>query len=399
MTDDLTPPAPLPPSPHVNRNRAVSPILPEGATDVDVVRLFLSARSAGANGLSKHTLATYRLECERIFWYCARVVVKSLSAWLMQDVIDYLQYLRDVPDDVILKIKTVSRGAPGWTPFRGKMSDASIVQAQKVLLLLLRWMTDVGYLRVNPSVGLPKHKPKHRDQLLERVLPEETCRLVLQTLLSIRPATDRERLRLARDVFVLRCLLYTGLRTNELIKATMGDFVRVTEQGETFMALLVRFGKGGKTRTVPADRAWEALMDYRVAFGLAPEPMPGDDTPLILSPFKGAATPGVPTRQRALLREHKGITSRQGLHLLVTKAFKRAKDLLEKAGKTYEAHVISEASTHWLRHSYATMLGNHGASVLTIAENLGQSDINVTRRYTHLNFRNRAEVANTIDMP
>lgn len=399
MTDDLALPAPLPPSADGNRNRSVSPILAEDATDVDVVRLFLRARSAGAGGLSKHTLATYRLECERIFWYCARVVGKPLSAWLLEDVIAYLQYLANVPDEVILEIKSVPRGAPGWTPFRGKLSAASIAQAQKVLLLLLRWMTDVGYLRVNPSVGLPKPKPKHRDQLLERVLPEETCRLVLQTLLSIRPGTDRERLRLARDVFVLRCLLYTGLRTNELIKATMGDFVRVTEQGETFMGLLVRFGKGGKTRTVPADRAWEALMDYRVAFGFAPEPVPGDATPLILSPFKSTATRGVTARQRALLREHKGITSRQGLHLLVTKAFELVQDLLEKTGKTYEAHVISEASTHWLRHSYATILGNHGASVLTIAENLGQSDINVTRRYTHLNFRNRAEVANTIDMP
>jgi hypothetical protein len=40
------------------------------------------------------------------------------------------------------------------------------------------------------------------------------------------------------------------------------------------------------------------------------------------------------------------------------------------------------------------MLANHGAPVLTIAENLGQSDINVTRCYTHLNFRNRAQAAN-----
>jgi hypothetical protein len=40
------------------------------------------------------------------------------------------------------------------------------------------------------------------------------------------------------------------------------------------------------------------------------------------------------------------------------------------------------------------MLANHGAPVLTIAENLGQGDINVTRRNTHLNFRNRAQAAN-----
>jgi integrase/recombinase XerD len=140
-------------------------------------------------------------------------------------------------------------------------------------------------------------------------------------------------------------------------------------------------------------------MDYRMAFGFAPEPLPGDATPLILSPFRSTATRGATARGRALLREHKGITSRQGLHLLVSNAFELAQRRLARLGKTWEAHLVGKASTHWLRHAYATMLGNHGASVLTIAENLGQSDINDARRYTHLNFRNRAEAANTIDMP
>ena len=68
-------------------------------------------------------------------------------------------------------------------------------------------------------------------------------------------------------------------------------------------------------------------------------------------------------------------------------------------GKTSEANLVSKASTSWLQRTYATTLGEQGASLVTIADNLGWSDINTPRRYINVDFATRAAPANEIDMP
>ena len=64
----------------------------------------------------------------------------------------------------------------------------------------------------------------------------------------------------------------------------------------------------------------------------------------------------------------------------------------------FRRHVYSlgiKCSTHSLRHSFASMLLNNGADLMTIKELMGHSDIATTMRYLKLDFRQKREA---IDM-
>lgn len=178
----------------------------------------------------------------------------------------------------------------------------------------------------------------------------------------------------------------------------MGDFVRIMEHGDSFIGLIVHM-TNGKTRVVAVDHLWAALLDYRTAFGLVPEPTPGESTPLILSPFKQASPWPANSGDPDFRQSYKFVTSRQGLYVLIRHAFDLACVRLANMGKTSEANLVSKASTSWLQRTYATTLGEQGASLVTIADNLGWSDINTPRRYINVDFATRAAPANEIDMP
>jgi site-specific recombinase XerD len=150
-----------------------------------------------------------------------------------------------------------------------------------------------------------------------------------------------------RDYFIVDLALSTGLRVMEISLLTCGD---VSVRGD-LCALLVRRGKGGKTRLVRFNgtlrRHYEEYMAWKQQTG---EPA-GPEDPLVRSSNTGSR-----------------MTTRG-----IEKAFKRT---------AARAGLPSRYSIHCLRHTYACELYRaSGYNLRLVQKQLGHSQIATTQVY------------------
>ena len=141
-----------------------------------------------------------------------------------------------------------------------------------------------------------------------------------------------------RDRAILELLYASGLRASELTDLKLNDI-------NLNVGFVKCFGKGGKERIVPINaEAAHAIRGY------------------IAKDRKGKGD--------ALFFDNRGKKlTRQGLWFIVKKYVRIS-------------GVRASASTHTLRHSFATHLLEHGADLRSVQEMLGHSDISTTQVYT-----------------
>ncbi|SIO72899.1 Site-specific recombinase XerD [Burkholderia sp. GAS332] len=365
-------------------NRRESPILPPDLSDEDVVGRWLAAKATGRGRLAATTLAQYRTEAERLFWY-ARQTGVPISNWGLDEFSAYIGFLQ-APAPWAVRKHGVRRGSPDWRPFLGPflgpLTDRSSGQTQKIVTSLFDWLRDVGYLQLNPATGLPtvgRREPEKQSRFLS---PDDTA--LLRETIAARPGAQsgREaRLANARDLFTVDLLERTGLRTSEVVQCRMGH-VRIEPVPQTLRRefpdaplqwlLRVERGKGGRARWVPCDEIALSLQAYRIAFGLPPVLSPDEDLPLLLSV------------RRSRWGELKGIRSRTAIWKLVTGLCSEALAYARAHGRRVDADRFERASTHWLRHTYAKGLAQavrDGLDASAALENMGHSDLRTFRQY------------------
>lgn len=142
-----------------------------------------------------------------------------------------------------------------------------------------------------------------------------------------------------KDRAIMELLYATGIRASELVNLTMNDV-------NLDVGFIKCFGKGGKERIVPIGAVAVAAVRKYI------------DT----------ARPESPSEILFLDNRGKKLT-RQGLWFIVKKYVKRS-------------GIRGSASTHTLRHSFATHLLEKGADLRSVQEMLGHSDISTTQIYT-----------------
>lgn len=135
-----------------------------------------------------------------------------------------------------------------------------------------------------------------------------------------------------RTAAIIYTLLYTGIRVGELVALNRNDITL----GERSGTVIIRNGKGGIARTVPLPA--EARHYIRQYLNSRTD----SEESLFTSNYK----------QRMSIRSIQRLLSQLG---------------------TYP---------HALRHTYARKLVEGGTDIATVAELLGHTDINVTRRYS-----------------
>jgi len=216
------------------------------------------------------------------------------------------------------------------------LSMRSITRALVALRGLYRYLSQEGYLEVNPleDMELPR---------LSSTLPHV---LTVQDVERLLAQPDAESPRGVRDGAMLELLYATGMRVSELVDLpTSGLNLEV--------GFVTVRGKGGKERIVPiGEVAMERVRSYLE-----------QARPAIL---KGRESPYL------FLNNRGGRLSRQGFWKIL---------------RTYalQAGITKRISPHTLRHSFATHLLERGADLRFIQAMLGHVDISTTQVYTHVN--------------
>lgn len=248
------------------------------------------------------------------------------------DIAKALLFLQDKPlADITLrdlqKFEAHLQRAPNkhGKPYAGKTKQRFII----ALKSLFAFASDEGHITSNPARKL--NIPACKDDRGARVLTDEDMDKLM--------AAAKKR----RDLLLFKTLFFSGARVSEIVGLRWKDVQPNPHGGQ-----LALFGKGAKNRTVgiPGD-LYGDLLAYR-------------------ADIDGASNSQVFPSQKG-----DGGLSRFQIYRLVKAAARRA-------------GINFDTSTHWLRHTYATLALEGGASLLLVSRDLGHTDIKTTEIYTHL---------------
>jgi integrase/recombinase XerC len=195
-----------------------------------------------------------------------------------------------------------------------------------------RFLCREGTLTKNPARSLVAPK---KDQRIPTYLQEQEAKDLMKS-------SDMNSKSEERDTAVLELLYSTGMRCSEIVGLVVDDV-------DTSNRSIRVIGKGRKERWVPFGApANKALSRYLLTRGT----VTGRD-PLFIG-----------TNKKAL--------SDRTVRRIVARGLIRAS-------------VRTKASTHTLRHSFATHLLQRGGDLRSIQELLGHASLSTTQRYTHVN--------------
>jgi integrase/recombinase XerD len=204
------------------------------------------------------------------------------------------------------------------------LASSSIERHVAAVKSLFGHLVREGLIQSNPTSDI---KPPKKSKKLPKALTFNEAKILVESPKSL------------RDRAIMELLYATGIRASELIQLSLNDM-------NLDVGFIKCFGKGGKERIVPLGASAAAAIKQYVKS----ERKKSDSDALFLDKYGRPFT-------------------RQGLWSLVKK-YVRASGIRQSA------------TTHTLRHSFATHLLEGGADLRSVQEMLGHSDISTTQVYT-----------------
>jgi site-specific recombinase XerD len=322
-------------------------------TDIRAVTAWLDARSA-----SEHTRRAYRREAERLLLWALVEKRKPLSSLDHDDCAEYITAFLADPQPAARWVATgrLERCFAAWRPFAGPLSDRSRESARSILGAMFEWLIDANYLANNPMLGLERASTPPAIDPQGRTLDLEQWNFVLAS-------TEREAYTFAehRDRLALLLAYSTGLRRAELAAATTDALSADRLAGVS--GSVWRLSVGDEPRSVLlAPAVMEALRDNLSMRGL-PEPLACPDGTPILAQARG------------------------GLDMTPDGIGKLFKRIFTSAGAQLDAispgagRRLTQASTHWLRHTHSSHALAHGAALRDVSASLGHATVATTSLY------------------
>jgi integrase/recombinase XerD len=271
-------------------------------------------------GLSQNTVDAYRRDLAMWSAFCAQARIDPKQV-RHEDVTTYLERLRS-----------------GEPPASQPLASSSVARMLVALRSFHRFLRREGHLEVDPTakVGVPK-----RPRSLPKAIPLEDIERLIEA-----PAPDDLLGR--RDRAMLETLYGAGLRISELVALDVDDVD--LDKG----SVLVRAGKGEKSRLVPVGRAARAAVEAYLT----------QSRPVLVARSAGRSAGGA-----IFLNARGGRLSRQGCWKIL-RAHAAASGLEGKV------------SPHTLRHSFATHMLDGGADIRVVQELLGHASLATTQVYT-----------------
>lgn len=276
------------------------------------------------------------------------------------------------------KLKQPKKGvADDATPDKRKYkpSQQTLTATFTAIIAFYKYLMNEEYLNGNPA-QIAKGDCRHfiKDAQIKEVrrLTEAQWQYVFDLTLAL---AEQDHV-YERSLFVISALKTLFLRISELSKRpqwspVMSHFWEDTE-GNWWLKV---YGKGRKLRDVTVPNSFiPYLKRYRIYRGLSPLPSPGENHPIVEK-----------------IRGQGGMTARQ-LTRIVQDIFDKAYEQLRQAEGDDKARKLKEASTHWLRHTGASMEVERGRALKDLSEDLGHSSMATTDTvYVQTENRVRAE--------
>lgn len=335
--------------------RSLDPVLPTNPehpllhtdNDKQAIDAWVAAKAGSAA-----TVKAYAREATRLLlWLRYERHAATLGRMTLLDCRDYMAFLQHVPPHWISRARA-QPGAPGWAPFRGPLSTRSVRQAVTIVVSMFHWLQATGYIGKNPwlLVNQKIGDDKEERVLLSKALSEVATRQVIAYCETKLPAAAAQRM-----VFIVQFVTSVGLRSAELLSVKLSD-IQHEEEGWVMQV----HGKGSKNRIVAIPpSALQALNTYLQARGL------GDIT---------CADPAAPVL--ASLHDTLQGVGYQALYEHVKSWLSKAIDAADLPAS--ERHRMSQASTHWLRHTFGTRAIAKDVPLDVIQAQMGHASIQTT---------------------
>lgn len=348
---------------------------------------------------SEHTYNRFRNDIERFLLWALLTQTVPVDEFRKTHILDYADFCWKPPVKWI-GFASSDRFIPGngayfthpeWLPYRLKTPKNQPVEkldkkkykpSQETLKAMFTGVTAFYKYLMNEELcyGNPAQIAKSDcryfiadAQVREiRRLTEMQWQYVLDTTQHL---ADTDRM-YERSLFVIACLKTLFLRISELSEREQwSPEMRHFWQDEHNNWWLKVYGKGRKLRdvTVPSQFL-DYLKRYRKFRGLPALPSPSDNSPLVEK-----------------IRGQGGMTARH-LTRLVQEIFDLAYSKLKADAGEDAARKLQEASTHWLRHTGASMEIERGRALKDLSEDLGHASMATTDTiYVQSENRKRAE--------
>lgn len=320
-------------------------------SDDQLVLKWLAVRSSCSN-----SYRIMRKEAERFVLWGQTTRGKCLREIVSEDACAYAIFLSDPqPNSMwVSKIK-YPRGHPEWRPFAGPLNTSSLRLAITQLGGLYSWMVERGCCDANPFRFVQKPELIH-SAVITRQVPLTGIQLLLEAA-----GESTNKMKSARDRFMVALFYLTGIRTFEAVNANMNS-IQTFNETERWLQVI---GRRNKLRNIPVtEQLYSELVQYRTAFGLAQIIPENDQTPLLLaanSRLKRAHSSTVLKAMKAIME--------------------RAATLARERGLPDLSVQLKSASTHWLRHSCFSHLAAETGNLVLVNTLAGNSSVESIARY------------------
>lgn len=349
---------------------------------------------------SEHTFTRFRNETERFLLWVFFVNVKPMDQLRKADILEYADFCWQPPvswiclanhEKFVFQQGYYVQNAL-WAPFKLKVSkktntnknpdkkkykpsQQTLTATFTAVIGFYKYLMNEEYLYGNPA-QIAKADCRHfiHDAQVKEIrrLTEAQWQYVFEVALAL---ANEDRL-YERSLFIICALKTLFLRISELSERknwipVMSHFWEDSE-GNWWLKV---FGKGRKLRDITVPSSFiDYLKRYREYRGLSPLPSIGENAPIVEK-----------------IRGQGGMTSRQ-LTRIVQDVFDRAYERMRNAESEDSARKLKEASTHWLRHTGASMEVERGRALKDLSEDLGHASMATTDTiYVQTENRIRAE--------
>ncbi|PHX38642.1 integrase [Pseudomonas sp. NZIPFR-PS5] len=315
------------------------------------VRAFLNSYISNAA-----TFNSYRTQAERLLLWAILIRRRPLLELRRSDAEAFLEFSLNPPRSWIgpvVRSRYLHSGMcctpnPDWRPFSTSASggyhltQGSVAQVFSVCSSLYEFMIDEGLcLVVNPFRAI-KQKSKYKNRSSQEMTTRSLTPLQWEYVLeAAERMADSDPQRHERSLFIAATLFSMYLRVSDLCgrdnwRPTMGDF-RLDHDGNWWFHVVGKGNKPGKI-ALRADYVERYLKRYRTHLGLCPLPLPNDAAPLLLTQGGRA-----------------GLSTRMVQSIMRSVFDKAIASMIAEDRHEAEIQNLRVASTHWLRHTAATL--------------------------------------------